>query len=425
MHLRCSISLLKGAGILGAILLVASCSLLDLRDDLREMDKFGILSGRVIDTESTQGQVVLAIVKDEFRRDHLFEARIVDPAMFQIKLPSGKYFLFAYKDENRDFQYQPEEPAGYFGDPTPLILKDGAELPGLEISLERNLALPAEARRPQNERAPDASVFPRLWAGRKNVGALITLDDHRFEPKFASMGLWQPVRFTLDPGPGLFFLEPYSAGKKPVLFVHGIGGSPRDWRSMIESLDRRRFQPWVLTYASGLPLQTNARYLLDAVRQIRKQYRIRRLSLVAHSMGGLVAWAFIGLHDPGETQYLDLLVTVSTPWNGHSAAEIGRDFSPVTAPVWVDMAPSSPFITKLGEVQLPSGLDFHLLFGYGGTGFLGSRANDGTLTVASQLDPRFQFRATRIYGFDAGHVDILSREDVKDLITRLLVAKSK
>lgn len=55
------------------------------------------------------------------------------------------------------------------------------------------------------------------------------------------------------------------------------------------------------------------------------------------------------------------------------------------------MSPSSPFIMKLGDAELPSDLDFHFLFGYGGADLLGSRANDGTLPVASQLDPRFRY----------------------------------
>jgi hypothetical protein len=142
-------------------------------------------------------------------------------------------------------------------------------------------------------------------------------------------------------------------------------------------------------------------------------------------MGGLIAQEFINRHDRGEARYLDLLITISTPWQGHSAAQLGVDISPVTAPVWIDMAPSSTFLAKLKEVKLPPKVDFQLIFGYGGRSQLGGSASDGTVTVASQLDPDAQSRAKRIYGFDAGHVDILSREDAKNIIFSFLSAKSK
>ncbi len=93
----------------------------------------------------------------------------------------------------------------------------------------------------------------------------------------------------MEVGPGLFLLEPYDPNKIPVLFVHGINGTPLDWRTIIESLDRRRFQPWILAYASGLPLEANAKYMIEAVTQLRFKYGFESLFLVAHSMGGLVS----------------------------------------------------------------------------------------------------------------------------------------
>ena len=54
---------------------------------------------------------------------------------------------------------------------------------------------------------------------------------------------------------GIYFLEPYAKDKTPVLFVHGIGGSPRDLEDIIAALDRRRFQPWLMNYPSGLDIR--------------------------------------------------------------------------------------------------------------------------------------------------------------------------
>jgi hypothetical protein len=55
------------------------------------------------------------------------------------------------------------------------------------------------------------------------------------------------------PGPGarIQVLEPYDTSRIPVLFIHGIGGTPRDFRAVIDALDRTRFQAWVFSYPPG------------------------------------------------------------------------------------------------------------------------------------------------------------------------------
>src|SRR5262245_38386871 len=51
-------------------------------------------------------------------------------------------------------------------------------------------------------------------------------------------GLWRPISFVKERRGGVYMLEPYDPAKIPVLFVHGAGGSPQDWRYFIERLDR-------------------------------------------------------------------------------------------------------------------------------------------------------------------------------------------
>ena len=46
----------------------------------------------------------------------------------------------------------------------------------------------------------------------------------------------------------------FDPDKIPVLFVHGIGGTPLDWKYLAKGLDRHRFQPWFYYYPSGLRL---------------------------------------------------------------------------------------------------------------------------------------------------------------------------
>src|SRR5262249_49597624 len=143
----------------------------------------------------------------------------------------------------------------------------------------------------------------------------------------------------------LYLLEPYDAARTPVLFVHGAGGTPRDWRYFIEHLDRARYQAWVYAYPSGLPLELSAAWLNDSVMALHVRHGMPRVIVVAHSMGGLVARRFVVLnaHAPGQ-DYITTLVTVSTPWNGVASAGFGVAYSPLVVPSWNDLAPDSDFL---------------------------------------------------------------------------------
>lgn len=406
--------------LLGLLVALPGCQFASLRRDLEDKQRIASVSGSVVEETPSDSPVVVALFADEKIRENMVNARLSQSRKFSLDVLPGTYIAFAYADENRDFDYQVGEPAGYHGDPTPIVVGAGDERIGIEITLRRDLVLPKIAGDGSAPRDGDDSEFERLWAGRRNVGRVAALEDERFDARHARTGMWQPVRYSLELGPGLFFLEPYDPDKTPVLFIHGMAGSPRDWRSIIDQLDRSRFQPWVLAYASGLPIDMNASYLYDAVNQMQAQHGFERLLLVAHSMGGLVAKAFIDRYPEDKAGALRLLVTLATPWGGHAAAQSGVDRAPAVVPSWRDMAPASDFLAAMSRSELPPDLPYYMMFGFRAGGFRNSVSNDGTVTVASQLEPAAQNRAQRIYGFDASHVGILSDERVVRLLDVLL-----
>lgn len=194
----------------------------------------------------------------------------------------------------------------------------------------------------------------------------------------------------------------------PVLFVHGIGGTPRDFAAAIAALDPARFEPWVAHYASRLPLETSAAYLDGALAQLELELGIGEIAVVAHSMGGLVARRTIQRRAARGGPPVRLLVTLATPWGGQGAAQLGVDAAPVAIPVWHDMAPGSPFLDALAGAPLPAGTPHHLFFAYGGGRLPSLAASDGTVTLASQLEPRIQAAAARLRGYEVGHTATLS-----------------
>ena len=65
----------------------------------------------------------------------------------------------------------------------------------------------------------------------------------------------------------IFSFETVNERKTHVIFVHGSsGGTPRDFKFLVEGLDRERYQPWFYFYPSGMPLKKLGANLANIIR---------------------------------------------------------------------------------------------------------------------------------------------------------------
>ena len=219
---------------------------------------------------------------------------------------------------------------------------------------------------------------------------------------FGRKGLWQPLSFVKEKRGGVYLLEAYDPKKVPVLFIHGAGGTPQDWRYFISQLDRKKYQPWVYYYPTGLPIDLSAAWLNNFITQLHNQYGFRQMAVAAHSMGGLVARRFIALNAAGEGGDFDmLLATFSTPFGGVPIARLGLTLGAYAVPSWHDLAPDSAFLRSLRAQPLPERVRHYVFFGYREDG--GEFDSDGVISVASQRAAK----AARMLGFRTDHSDIL------------------
>ncbi len=210
--------------------------------------------------------------------------------------------------------------------------------------------------------------------------------------------------------------------KIPILCVHGSGGNPTDFRFLIEGLDRSRYQPWVYFYPTGMRLERQSELLYRIVATLQGRLGFRRLCVLAHSMGGLVARGFMA-EAARQSSPLEFpaFITLSTPWRGHAGAEKGVAKSPAVVPAWRDMAPSSRFLKKIWETPLPKNTAYYLLFSYSGDfSLMISRNNDGAVSLESELDPRAQTAARRVFGFNEDHGGILTSPAVAQVVHTIL-----
>jgi pimeloyl-ACP methyl ester carboxylesterase len=201
--------------------------------------------------------------------------------------------------------------------------------------------------------------------------------------------------------------------------VHGINGTPANFRTLIERMDKGRFQPWVYYYPSGAALPGVADHLTQTMRKLELQYGFKRFVVVAHSMGGLVSRGFLQRYRAGGGKAeIPLFVSIATPWGGHKGAELGVKTAPAVVRVWIDMAPGSEYLKSIYEKD--PGVPHYLMFSYRQGGLSLGEANDGTVTVASQLRAAAQQGAMRVEGFNESHMSVLESSAVAARLNELL-----
>ena len=217
---------------------------------------------------------------------------------------------------------------------------------------------------------------------------------------------------------------PYRTGRVPVVFIHGMLGSPDNWSAMIEQLSAdpavsAHYQPLVFRYDSLRSISDSGRDLLDAIGEARRQFdpdgvdaAFDRVILVGHSMGGLVAKAAIRARGSGSpkgdgtshgdgaklpTPRLARIVFVATPHRGSpidrgvlrsTGSWIARAISPST-PAWAarqtsidELAWGNPLLDDLEQARAAEGVPFHSIIAAIGDP-TDNAASDGVVPVVS------------------------------------------
>jgi pimeloyl-ACP methyl ester carboxylesterase len=422
-----------------ALLLLNGCLFKEVKEQQKKLDALCTLQGQVRTEKPSQKPLVVVLVRlpggrgDARANWELSDHYVLEGAgRWIFHMAPGTYALAAFEDRNANLVYEPGEPALDVAPEQAITCAAATSIKDL------NLVIPANGRAVVDGPIDIARLQVRSIQDQLNislgaataVGEVVSLDDPRFSPEHASQGLWRPFDFLFEAHAGVYFLEPYSSQKTPVLFVHGANGTPADFRKLIGNLDRSRFQPWVYYYPSGAHLGAVADHLDQTVKRLQLQHGFKRLLLVGYSMGGLVARGFL-LRNQTETSRADipLFVSISSPWGGIPSAANGVKNAPAVVRAWYDLAPGSAYLRELfysdpdrmtQHRPLPTGTTHHLLFGFQRNGRSFGESDDSTVSVASQLYGPAQQDAAHLYGFDATHEGILENTEVSQLVNRLL-----
>ncbi|HUI46134.1 MAG TPA: alpha/beta fold hydrolase [Nitrospirota bacterium] len=326
-------------------------------------------------------------------------------------LPVGSYDLYVFADLDGDGDFESEELVGKASViVNPEQSRNRAIIEGPAIIVDRE--------------HPGEVAFRVHEKVRPTTYVYASLDDEFFDPRYGNTGLYNPSQLIEHTQGFVFGLENFDAKKTTVLFVHGISGTPRDWKYLVAGMDRSRFQPLFFYYPSGLRLDTMGSLLAEVIRDIDKNAKEggRRIVLVGYSMGGLVALSAINKLSEGMfPSSLKMFCSFSTPYGGDENAEKGVENAPVVVPVWRDIATKSEFLQTLTGKPFPKQLPYYLFFSYHETSrFNLGESSDGTIMLRSQLTPYAQKSATKIMGFDETHTGILNNDGVRQSFNQLL-----
>lgn len=357
------------------------------------------------------------VVIEQKNADGVFEIKRYLPvspaAPVSVVFDAGESTAWAFIDQNENFIADPDERQ------SPAVEVDSAKL-SQQCSL--HLTIPANQNFPKRQ-ANLTTIPATLPLARKNLGTVADLNEARFAKEWGKVGLWNPVKFLSEVGGGLFLLRPYEPGQVPVIFVHGLFGAPVEFKKLAAEFDSPQYAPMVFYYPSGLPLEFLADFLERSIAELSLRSGFTRYAVVAHSMGGIVSKrALLLARERKEPAQPYVFVSLSTPWGGHSSAELGVEHSPVVAPCWRDMVPQSEILTK---VQLPLDCPHWLLFSFRGKPSITGEQNDTSVSIRSELEPHLQESAEVIRGFDETHTGILESDAAIALVKEAIKAPMK
>ena len=377
--------------------------------------------GRCVDAPGRYDQVSKAIAAFSNRYR---ENERVDTMQFQVagshyglNLPEGAYDLLVFADIDGNGVFDSSEVVGRraveLSDalvPQKVLGQVDVEL-GDPVKVDWNVTIEALA--------PPASSESLFYP----AGTIRSLDDPLFDRSVSTLGMYDPASF-LERAPTMFYaLEEDLGYKIPVIFIHGIAGSARDFAGLVQRLDRDRYKAWFFYYPSGGDLNQLAE-LFYQIFLSGKVYQSSGMPLiiVAHSMGGLIAREAINKYQgvPVENR-VQLLITMASPFGGHPAAASGEKHGLIVLPSWRNLNPTSTFIANLYRKPLPDFVHHELIYAFQNpeTIKLGENS-DGVVPLSSQLDPRAQSQASGQFGFDSTHTGILASDEVAARILKLM-----
>ena len=197
-------------------------------------------------------------------------------------------------------------------------------------------------------------------------------------------------------------------GETLAVVVHGINPVHSDLDPLAADLAQRGFRVLRFVYDDGQDLDRSAGELAGELRDLQA-FAPKRVAVVAHSMGGLVARrALSDAHDLGEVPQRYRLLTVASPFGGFRGANWARLDLGFGRDSHDDLGTRARFIREPGDLIATAD---HVKVETDEAGQTLDGASDDAVARASQLQQHVDDQAARRYQLALGHVGSIRTAD--------------
>jgi len=231
-----------------------------------------------------------------------------------------------------------------------IFLLAGCSEAGAPIAIADDAAVVAGADAAEVAPAPDAAFVPAADALTiADDAELVAADDaalmapDAFVAPDAAVASSDAAVFAPDATVTSTIVVP-----RPVIFIHGIGGSSSEFAVMIERLVT---DGWPRDYLTAIQFPDprwgcnvdNATIIEQTVRDVIARTGQPRVDIVAHSMGVLSSRHYLKML--GGTAFVNTYVTLGGMHHGDRSACL----NPLPVCVWQEICPTRPFLTALND----------------------------------------------------------------------------
>ena len=203
-----------------------------------------------------------------------------------------------------------------------------------------------------------------------------------FEQQFSDEIKQSKKRFGLEP------FNQHRDGARHIVLIHGLDDPGKVWMNLAPVLAGLDYNVWIMTYPNDQPVKESAAFFNEQLQRL-KQKGILEVSVIAHSMGGLVSREVLThsdtqcLNSQCHRSHIIKLIMVGTPNHGSELARF-RTFAEIREQTsrllegearwldWIadgageagiDLLPESRFLLELNQRPLPENTDFFIIAG--------------------------------------------------------------
>ncbi len=181
-----------------------------------------------------------------------------------------------------------------------------------------------------------------------------------------------------------------------ILYIHGANATELTFEFIRQNLPTHT--GLCANYSVNTPIVEN---IQNIEKFCKDEYGKKPFSIIAHSMGGLIALKLIH----GKKLNIEKLITLATPFNGHKFAEFLKWVFPGYR-LYDDISPSSDFIKEIQKMRFD--IPIQSIVSINGHNPVFRQPNDGVVTIESQLT----FKDAEFFEIDLCHFEILLSKDV-------------